>query len=309
MSTESRQTRLDIAKVEVLETMREVIARADAARAAIVDDTGLAWVWRDPDIERPGHEPDRVYAAWAIAETDYISDQMSTQDTLCAPGVIAVSAQTRKAIDELNAAKETFRATCKQLKEIKIEIDGREERLVSHWLRTHGFGRINRRQVYRQIHVLEDHPHKIGFCWVAPIRTEKLNFEQAWRYIQTHTGDDERIEGYLNTLVDSQEQFFAIVKQPRRPQPRANIWFEEPDSKAEKTKPARPSSRPKLKPAAAPLVIANDRDPPRIKPLPDQRQWPDRSRLWQTIEPTALIPELSLHCYQPGKASPPTKKA
>lgn len=300
MNEATARSRMDVLKVEVLEAMREVKARGEALRAAVVNEAGYAWVWRDPDIERPTTETDRVFAAWAMTETDYIRDDQKPQDTLCAPGVITASARTMILIDQLNAARERFRTICAELKNAKIKVDGQHERLVTYWLRSHGFGRINRRQTYRHLVILEDQPNepdkpdepvrrrqpvKISFSWCAPSRMKTLSREQLRQLIQVGSGSDEAIERHLASLDATDDPAFVQVREASLAQPRVNVWF-------------KGMKEPSMLTTPLPIAISDHIELPRIKPISEARVSPARERKWKKLVEAPFLPELAVHRYR-----------
>lgn len=285
--TEQIEAQHTTARVRVLEAMRAVTDQSLATAAAIERDRGLAWVWRDPEINRDSHD-DRAYAAWAIAETDYLRDDQPSQDTLCAPGVVTVSRATRAEIDKLNATKLAFRDACRELKQLHTEkTQADNHRMVSDLLRSHGFPRVSRRQAYRLVTIVDPVPDKISFSWCAGIRTRTLDRRQTEHLIQTTAPSDEAIGRYLDMLHAIDDTHFVEVRRPKQPHPRANLRFGPRDWR--------------MVTSPLPLCLPDNAPEPEIKALPATRAAPERHRAYQQLCRTAWITELGLYRYQSGR--------
>lgn len=275
--------RLDTARVVVLEAAANLKDKAEKLQQAITRDTGTCWVWKDPDIERPPWENSRQYCAWALTETDYSNDRQLPQDTLTAPGIIAVSPQTIELAANLNRAKQTFQEVCRKQKNLELEVNSQKKRAVTTWLRNHGYPRINRRQTYRTIRVIHG-LKRISFSWCRATRMQRASRTEIKNLITRRSTSAEEFDLWLEIIAGCEDKQFAIVRHAPLPQARANIWTEKSD-------------RPTMINTPTPIIISNQQPKPDIRALPSLRKPSQNTRQWRRVERTPLIRALGIHRY------------
>lgn len=113
-----------------------------------------------------------------LYSTLWYEDGQEGRDTINCPGIVGVSADTVQVIQSANAAKDAFKRAVLALKtvtrteanSIMADLNRRNEE-VATTLRRMGAARLNLKQAYRRIPLLEKRPLKVGFTWSKQGRT------------------------------------------------------------------------------------------------------------------------------------------
>jgi len=119
----------------------------------------------------------RIKAAH-LYSTLWYEDGQDGRDTINCPGIVGVGVDTIQVIQLANAAKEAFKSAVLALKSVTRteansvmdELNRRNEEIATT-MRRIGAARLNLKQAYRRIPLLEERPLKVGFTWSKQGRT------------------------------------------------------------------------------------------------------------------------------------------
>jgi hypothetical protein len=286
--------KLDILKVQLLESARNVAEHAVVVRAAIEGDAGHASVWRDPIFPPDKHlylNDDRRYCAWALTEINYHHPDQGLHDTICAPGIVAVSSETIALIREFVDVKNKFKKVGQEARgALQKNKNGPEQALM--WLRQSGFPRIHRRQAYCRPRILDEPVERVCWGWYKVKQTRVATLERAL-HLAARATNNEKYEQYKAKIEAAGDIKFAIVTEQRTPQPRASMRL--PLKKDQRAKDFIMSTSP------LPMVIDNDRAMPEIHMPPEAREAAAQLRPAEKINPEPWIRDLHLHRYMAHK--------
>jgi hypothetical protein len=175
----------------------------------------------------------REQACAIISQLQYTNHQAPREIIVC-PGFIGACNHTLNLAKILNDSKERFKRSILALKTAKIPTTDHilGERInnilriptTTETLKRFGLSRLQLKQCYRKIPILDDIPEKISWTWANTRSIKKITVLQAQALLQKK-GDDPGILIQLNKLstLDLQEEL-AIV-QELAPHLRANIVF------------------------------------------------------------------------------------
>jgi hypothetical protein len=102
----------------------------------------------------------------------WYEDDQDGRETITCPGIIGASPETLAAANACNTAKDAFKMTVLALKALgRLEANliiadlQHRQKSVATAMRSIGAARLNLKQAYRHLPILEKRPLKIGFTW------------------------------------------------------------------------------------------------------------------------------------------------
>lgn len=163
----------------------------------------------------------------------YENDQ-DGRETITCPGIVGASPNTLAAAQACNAAKDTFKAAVLALKALgRIETNAamadlhqRQETIASA-MRRMGAARLNLKQVYRHIPLLEQRPLKIGFTWSKQGRVIQRTSMAAARRLLEQRVETPQVRFELQRLAEIRDDEILARVRGICPHVRANIVFAE----------------------------------------------------------------------------------
>lgn len=254
------------------------------------------WVSRTP-LEVGTDLPMRAKAI-KLYQALWYEDGQDGRDTLTCPGIIGADNETLGLAKACNEAKDTFKQAVLALKKLpKADMDRLMEDLhqrdetVATAMKRMGAARLNLKQAYRHIPVLDKRPIKIGFTWSKQGRTiQRTTVQEARRLLERRRETPqtrlelERLAPIANT---------EILARVRRvcPHLRANLVFQTPDNEIQR----------RLMQAPLPILVPlqpGEQLPEFVPIAPDP---PSSQRLQRSdvrIEEEVFLPSIRVHRYR-----------
>ncbi|NJN48378.1 MAG: hypothetical protein HC808_20005 [Candidatus Competibacteraceae bacterium] len=285
-------------RIELLETFQQLLSCLNLFCAAVRHDQRLpAWVSRTDQEINAGLE---VRAkAISLYQALWYEDSQDGRETLTCPGIIGASPATLEAAHTCNGAKDAFKAAVLQLKTLSKTEAGllmtdlhRRNEEVATAMKRMGAARLNLKQAYRHIPLLDSRPLKIGFTWSKQGRTIQRTSVGETRRLLERRRETPQIRqelSRLNSLPDSEQ--LARVRGVC-PHLRANIVFADG---------GKVSNHRRLIQAPLPILVPLQAN----KPLPDfvpiDTEPQDNPRLRRSdvrIEDDVFLPSIRVYRYR-----------
>ncbi|ATX76858.1 conserved hypothetical protein, DNA replication terminus site-binding protein domain protein [Reinekea forsetii] len=224
----------------------------------------------------------------------YHEDQ-DGRETRVYPGLIGLTRQQFTYANEINIAKDTFRSTIAQIKELDKanwrEIQGRLARryqALNDQMSREGLNRLHLKQVFRHLPLVVSRPEKVGFSWYTSGRSiKKTSKQQAYELLCKLNTDSSHIRIQLERLASLSDDEPLARVQKQAPILRANLIF------ADKKRRSLNVSLPLLFPHEGKGELPEFNVPP-IEPPPQ------RTRLVRSdnrIDDDAFLPSIRVHRY------------
>lgn len=288
-----------VERLDLLSSFELLVAQLDLFCAAVRQDAALsAWTSRT-EIELAEDVDMRLKAIQVYRSLWYEDDQQDGRETLTCPGIIGSSSRTIAAARACNVAKDNFKAAILALKalsrfEVKAAMTDLHRRCepVAAAMRRMGVARLNLKQAYRHIPLLERCPLKIGFTWSKQGRViQRTSVAVARRLLEQRVETPQvRLDMQRLAGVDDNE-LLARVRSVC-PHLRANIVFG--DS-------AEDGISRRLMQAPLPIVLPLSYGDPLPEFVSVGLDPPVRSRLRRAdvrIEDDPFLPSIRVHRYR-----------
>jgi len=287
-----------ILRIELLESFQQLLNSLNLFCTALRNDQSLpAWVSRTEQEINNGLE---VRAkAISLYQALWYEDSQDGRETLTCPGIIGASPATLEAAHACNAAKDAFKAAVLQLKTLSKTEAGllmtdlhRRNEEVATAMKRMGAARLNLKQAYRHIPLLDSRPLKIGFTWSKQGRTiQRTNVRETRRLLERRreTPQVKQELGRLTSLPDSEQ--LARVRGVC-PHLRANIVFA--DS-------GKASNRRRLIQAPLPILVPLQENEALPDFVPIETEPQDNPRLRRSdvrIEDDVFLPSIRVYRYR-----------
>ncbi|MDS4071416.1 MAG: hypothetical protein RKO24_17545 [Candidatus Competibacter sp.] len=286
---------LRVALLDSFETLR---AQLDAVCSAVRRDEVLpAWVSRT-EAEQTENLDMRLKAIQLYRALWY-EDGRDGRETLTCPGIVGASLDTLAAARACNAAKDAFKAAILALKALgRVEASAamadlhRRREPVAAAMRRMGAARLNLKQAYRHIPLLEERPIKIGFTWSRQGRVIQRTSMAAARRMLEQRVETPQILLELQRLAEIRGDEILARIRGVCPHLRANIVF-----------PARDDSgvRRRLMQAPLPILVSLRRGEFLPEFVPVAPEPPVSLRLRRAdvrIEDEPFLPSVRIHRYR-----------
>jgi hypothetical protein len=227
-------------RVDLLESFERLLATLTAFCTVLRDDTALpAWVYRTDQEVRDGLAV-RLKAV-QLYQSLWYEDGQDGRETLTCPGIIGASATVLAAAGDVNAAKEAFKAAVLALKHLPkpaarelMDDLHRRDAAVATAMRRLGAARLNLKQAYRQVPLLDRRPLKIGFTWSKQGRAiQRTSVAEARRLLHQRRPTPQ-IQLELQWLAELPEQEGLARVRSICPHLRANLVFEGADGSVQR---------------------------------------------------------------------------
>ncbi|MDS4025529.1 MAG: DNA replication terminus site-binding protein [Candidatus Contendobacter sp.] len=227
------QTSLLVARMNLLTSFEAMLAQLDAFCTAVRQDDPLpAWVSRT-EMELMENQDMRLKAIQLYRALWYEESQ-DGRETLTCPGIVGASSETLAIANVCNAAKDEFKAAVLALKGLgRDKVNGAMTDLHRRWetvataMRRLGAARLNLKQAYRHIPLLDRRPLKIGFTWSKQGRViQRTSVAEARRLLEQRV-ETPQVQSDLRRLAEiNGDEPLARVRGVC-PHLRANIVFTE----------------------------------------------------------------------------------
>ena len=222
-------------RVTLLESFEALLARLDEFCTAVRHDAALpAWVSRT-DAELLDRLDMRIKAI-DLYRALWYEDCQDGRETQTCPGLVGASPETMAAAHVCNTAKDGFKAAVLALKSMErteataamADLHHRQEHVASA-MRRMGAARLNLKQAYRHIPLIERRPLKVGFTWSKQGRViQRTRVAEARRLLEQRV-ETPQIHQELQRLAEiPSDEMLARVRSVC-PHLRANIVFAAPE--------------------------------------------------------------------------------
>ncbi|ULQ48324.1 DNA replication terminus site-binding protein (plasmid) [Flagellatimonas centrodinii] len=262
---------------ELSDCVRRVDGRLPAYAAVLAERDSPA-AQRTMAVNSLEGEGARNWAAAALSLMNYRPGQAPVA-SVRAPGLLACSPQTLEALEDVNRAKKVFAERGRAI----------DEYTFTQVRKMRPFAHVQRLQVYRQLHMLQQPPERVSFFWnrgattgkrltVADVRRRIQNAERR----QRGTLSDETIERELAALEGLHDAEVLVIRKPVAPHVELLVWID--------GEPLPPI------PGALPLFIPAGRWPG-LNMLSDLVDVPTSRRSDRKVELEPLLPRLHVYRY------------
>ena len=223
-------------RVTLLDSFERLLVRLDELCAMIRQDVNLP-VWVSSAESEPSGSLDMRAKAVRIYRALWYEDDQDGRETLTCPGIVGIGQDTLAAACACNAAKDDFKAAVLALKMVdRVEAEAmmadlhRRQESVATAMRRMGAARLNLKQAYRHVPLLEQRPLKIGFTWSRQGRVIQRTSVAAARRLLEQRVETPQIRLELQRLAEMPgDETLARVRSVC-PHLRANIVFAAADS-------------------------------------------------------------------------------
>ncbi|MEE4376662.1 MAG: DNA replication terminus site-binding protein [Candidatus Competibacteraceae bacterium] len=285
-------------RIDLLENFQHLLSSLNQFCTALRNDNRLpAWVSRTEQEINASLAP-RTKAISLYQALWYEGDQ-DGRETLTCPGIIGASPATLEAARTCNTKKDKFKAIVLQLKIlskaeaslIMADLHSRNEEVATAMKRM-GAARLNLKQAYRHIPLLDRRPLKIGFTWSKQGRTiQRTNVSETRRLLERRreTPQIRQELNQLSTLPDNEQ--LARVRGVC-PHLRANIVFAEG---------GKASNRRRLIQAPLPILVPLQGNEALPDFVPIETEPQDNPRLRRSdvrIEDDVFLPSIRVYRYR-----------
>ena len=218
-------------RMALLASFETLLTQLEAFCIAVRQDGTLpVWVSRT-EVELV-ENLDMRHKAIQLYRSLWYEDSRDGRETLTCPGIVGASLGTLTAAQACNLAKENFKTAVLALKVLdRNETQGamadlhRRWETVSQAMRRMGAARLNLKQAYRHVPLLERRPLKIGFTWSKQGRVIQRTSVGAARHLLEQRVETPQIRLELQRLAEiDNEEMLARVRGVC-PHLRANIVF------------------------------------------------------------------------------------
>ncbi len=218
-------------RMEVLERFKNLLAALDDLAAAVHADAGLpAWVSRSDAEIQDGVDMRRK--AVLLYRALWYEHSQDGRETLTCPGIVGASPATLTVAQACNAAKDAFKQAVLALKgldrtdavAVMADLHRRQEN-VALALQRMGASRMNLKQAYRHVPLLERRPLKIGFTWSKQGRVIQRTSVALARQLLERRVETPQVRLELQRLAEIGEDEMLARVRSVCPHLRANIVF------------------------------------------------------------------------------------
>lgn len=220
-------------RTDLLASFETLLHQLDLCCAKIRQDNALA-AWVSLTEEELMGATDMRAKALQLYRALWYEDDRDGRETLTCPGIVGVSPATLIAAQDCNLAKDAFKAAVLALKVLErreanavlADLYQRQEN-VGVALRRMGAARLNLKQAYRHIPLLEELPVKIGFTWSKQGRVIQRTSVAVARRLLEQRVETPQIRLELQRLREIGDDEMLARVRGVCPHLRANIVFPE----------------------------------------------------------------------------------
>lgn len=285
-------------RAELLISFEALLERLDACCSSVRHDAVLA-VWVSRSEAELADGLDMRFKAIQLYRALWYEETQDGRATLTCPGIVGVSQDTLAAAHACNAAKDRFKAAVLALKALGrneanvalIDLHRRQE-AIAVAMRRMGAARLNLKQAYRHVPLLDQRPLKIGFTWSKQGRVIQRTSLAAARRLLEQRVETPQIRLELQRLAEIRDDEMLARVRGVCPHLRANIVF----AAHENLDVGR-----RLMQAPLPILVPLNRGESLPEFVPVGPEPPVISRLRRSdvrIEDTPLLPSVRIHRYR-----------
>lgn len=285
-------------RTELLASFETLLSCLDDCCVSIRRDGALAaWVSRTETELTDGL--DMRFKAIQLYRALWYEETQDGRETLTCPGIVGASLETLAAAHACNAAKDRFKVAVLALKAldrfeanaVMTDLHRRQEALVIA-MRRMGAARLNLKQAYRHVTLLDQRPFKIGFTWSKQGRViQRTRVAAARRMLEQRT-ETPQIRLELQRLTEIRNDEILARVRSVCPHLRANIVFAADESSG---------VRRRLMQAPLPILVPLQRGenlPEFVPVAPEPPVTPRLRRADVRIEDEPLLPSVRIHRYR-----------
>lgn len=284
-------------RADLLASFETLLQHLDVCCTQIRQDRALS-AWVSLTEEELTGATDMRTKALQLYRALWYQDDRDGRETLTCPGIVGVSPATLIAAQECNLAKDSFKAAVLALKVLErreadavlADLHQRQEN-VGVALRRMGAARLNLKQAYRHIPLLEQLPLKIGFTWSKQGRVIQRTSVAAARRLLEQRVETPQIRLELQRLQEIRDDEMLARVRSVCPHLRANIVF--PDHVGDR--------RRRLMQAPLPVLVPLHPGQPLPDFVPVAPEPPVSLRLRRAdvrIEDEPLLPSVRVYRYR-----------
>jgi len=219
------------ARINLLSSFETVLVRLDEFCAEVRRDFALP-AWVSLTAADLAENLDMRFKAIQIYRALWYEDSRDGRETLTCPGIVGASPDTLVAAHACNMAKDDFKAAVLAIKALgQLDKKNVMADLHQRWetvavaMRRMGAARLNLKQAYRHIPLLEQRPIKIGFTWSRQGRAIQRTSVAAARRLLEQRVETPQIRLEMQRLAEvGNDELLARVRSVC-PHLRANIVF------------------------------------------------------------------------------------
>ncbi len=218
-------------RITLLASFETLLDRLNNLCTAIRQDSALpAWVSRTE--AELAENLDMRFKAVQLYRALWYEDSQDGRETWTCPGIVGASPATLDAALACNVAKDEFKASVLALKVLgRIGINSAMADLHRRWetvaeaMRRMGAARLNLKQAYRHIPLLEQCPLKVGFTWSKQGRVIQRTSVASVRRLLEQRVETPQIRLELQRLAEIGDDEPLVYVRAVCPHLRANIVF------------------------------------------------------------------------------------
>lgn len=284
-------------RIELLQSFDDMIKALSTFCSALRGDTRLP-IWVSRTEQEMSDNLNVRDKAIMLFQALWYEDGQDGRETLTCPGLIGASPETMTAAQNCNRSKDAFKAAVLALKKLrKPQVDALLTDLharnaeIALTMRRMGTARLNLKQAYRHIPLLDTRPIKIGFTWSKQGRTiQRTSVAEARRLLERRK-DSLQTRTELERLREVPETEMLARVRSVCPHLRANIVTRNKDELIER----------RLMQAPLPILLPLQADDalPDFIPIPPEPTGAVRlKRSDVRIEEEPFLPLIRIHRYQ-----------
>lgn len=215
----------------LLASFETLLARLDTFCASVRRDVALP-SWVSCTEAELADALDMRLKAIRLYRALWYEESQDGRETITCPGIVGASSDTLAAARVCNAAKDDFKAAVLALKMLgRLEANAamadlhQRQEAVAVAMRRMGAARLNLKQAYRHIPLLEQRPLKIGFTWSKQGRViQRTGVTMARRLLEQRV-ETPQILLELRRLMEIPSDEMLVRVRSVCPHLRANIVF------------------------------------------------------------------------------------
>lgn len=290
-------------RIDVIETFKALQKALNQLHTFITEqDISLPCWFQVPiglPVSQTANDRDNIMAL--IQQCEYL-DHQKPRDILVGAGLVAASADTLRAIQQLNQAKDNFKMAILALKAAKIPttdpyltthfeqaLDKRPA-MTTQTLRKLGLPRLHLKQCYRKIPILPTRPNKVSWTWANTKAITRISTQEA-EILLLKQGNDPGILLQLQKLRALSPNTPLAIVQELAPHLRTNLVL--PTSTEETTRLMVKGPVPLFYPYESPLPL------PFLRP-PKEKQGKKLNRPIRSdvkLDPEPFLSAIRVHRY------------
>ncbi|MCB1918854.1 MAG: hypothetical protein KDJ28_02585 [Candidatus Competibacteraceae bacterium] len=287
-----------ILRITLMENFKELLICLDAFCAMVRRDTVLP-VWVSRSEAELLENLDMRSKAIQLYRALWYEDDQDGRETLTCAGIVGAGPDTLQAAHLCNTAKDAFKAAVLALKTLKrseatavlADLHRRQES-VAVAMRRMGAARLNLKQAYRHIPLLDERPLKIGFTWSRQGRVIQRTSTAAARCLLEQRAETPQTRLELQRLAEIPDDEMLAKVRSVCPHLRANIVFANPKGS---------SVQRRLMQTPLPVLVPlqpSERLPDFVPIAPEPVDMPRLRRTDVRIEDAPFLPSIRIHRYR-----------